>query len=94
MDLEIFLAPPDVVPVVGVMGHAGVGHVHSHSNIVQDDSAGFAVASFLMARAVNANTLISNIEAFPEENIIVVYTCGGGLGKACIAGGISRYDWD
>ncbi len=94
MDPEIFLASPDVAPIVGVMGHAGVGHAHSHSNIVQDDSAGFAVASFLMARAVKANTLISNIEAFPEESIIVVYTSGGGVGKACVAGGITPYEKD
>ena len=92
MSSEIFLAPPDQTPIVGVMGHAGVGHAHSHSNIVQDDSAGFAVASFLMARAVNANTLISKIEAVPEESIIVVYTSGGGVGKACIAGGITPYE--
>jgi len=32
--------------VLAVLGHAGVGHVHSHSGFVQDDSAGFCSCCF------------------------------------------------
>ena len=38
--------------ILGVSGHVGVGHVHSHSGFVQDDSAGLAVAARILKQAL------------------------------------------
>ena len=32
----------DVTAVIGISGHAGCGHAHSHCGFVQDDSGGLA----------------------------------------------------
>ena len=62
----------------GVVGHVGVGHVHSHSGFVQDDSAGFAVAAGLLKRAMPVDTTIACAEADVDANTITVTTRGGG----------------
>ena len=47
----------------GVVGHVGVGHVHSHSGFVQDDSVGFAVAAGLLQRALQVKGVQDGIDA-------------------------------
>jgi hypothetical protein len=49
--MQVRSTPADK-PLIGVMGHAGAGHVHSHSGFIQDDSAGFAVVTTLIRRAL------------------------------------------
>ena len=64
----------------GISGHVGVGHVHSHSGFVQDDSAGFAVASLILKKAVDVDTTIAKVYADPDKNTITVTTASGGTG--------------
>ncbi|MEG1641826.1 MAG: hypothetical protein RR272_01815 [Synergistaceae bacterium] len=61
-----------------ISGHVGVGHVHSHSGFVQDDSVGFAVASLILKKAIDVNTKIANVETDPHTNTITVTTQAGG----------------
>lgn len=44
--------------LLGVSGHAGAGHVHSHSGFIQDDSAGFAAVASLIGMAHPVDTTI------------------------------------
>jgi len=54
------------VSLLGVCGHAGAGHVHSHLGFIQDDSAGFAVASALIRMAYPADTNIQQVTVSAE----------------------------
>lgn len=78
--------------LIGIMGHAGAGHVHSHSGFVQDDTAGFAVASCLLRRAYPVCTTISSVEADIDTGIIIVKTQDGGSGSAKARRGITPYE--
>lgn len=64
----------------GIIGHVGVGHIHSHSGFVQDDSAGFAVVSTLLKKAVPVSTLIKNVEISLATGEVKVTTEAGGEG--------------
>lgn len=66
----------------GIVGHVGVGHVHSHSGFVQDDSAGFAVVSTLLKKAVPVSTLIKSVIVCLKTGKITVTTEAGGVGEA------------
>jgi len=66
---------------IGVVGHVGVGHVHSHSGFVQDDSAGFATAIALLKKAIPLDTTISAVKVYLQEGAIQVNTVSGGCGK-------------
>lgn len=72
------------------MGHAGAGHIHSHSGFIQDDTAGFVVAVTLMAQAYPVNTAIKSITV--EGDFFTVTTEDGGTGKAQARRGISPYE--
>jgi hypothetical protein len=78
--------------VLGIAGHAGAGHVHSHSGFVQDDSAGFAVAACLLRRAFPVNTAISSVKGDPATSSITVRTEGGGTGIASARRGITPFE--
>jgi len=73
----------------GIVGHVGVGHVHSHSSFVQDDSAGFAVVASLMNTALQANTMIIYVNGDPLTGEVTVRTAGGGVGKTYARRGIT-----
>lgn len=73
----------------GIVGHVGVGHVHSHSGFVQDDSAGFAVASLLLRHAAPVDTEIASASADPDRNTITVVTKAGGVGMTSPRRGIT-----
>ena len=66
----------------GIVGHVGVGHVHSHSGFVQDDSAGYAVASNILKQAVDVDTNIKTVEVNLETGEITVTLPSGGCGTA------------
>lgn len=78
--------------VLGISGHAGVGHVHSHSGFVQDDSAGLAVAISILKKALPVDTGISEVRASMEEGRITVRTNGGGEASASPRRGIAPYE--
>lgn len=73
----------------GVFGHVGVGHVHSHSSFVQDDSAGFAVVASIIKDSIFADTRIKYIYGDILTGSIVVETYGGGIGKSFAKRGIT-----
>lgn len=78
--------------ILGIMGHAGAGHVHSHSGFVQDDTAGFAVAACLFRRAYPVCTTISAVEADIDTGVITVKTQDGGTGSALARRGITPFE--
>lgn len=78
----------------GVSGHVGVGHVHSYNGFVQDDSAGFAVASSILKKALPADTLIKSVAADVLSGEITVTTKGGGTGRAFPRRGITPVEAD
>lgn len=78
--------------VLGICGHAGAGHVHSHSGFVQDDTAGFAVVACLLRKAFPVCTTISSVEADIETGTVTVKTQDGGTGTARARRGITPYE--
>ena len=66
----------------GIVGHVGVGHVHSHSGFVQDDSAGFAVASLILKQAVPVSTIVKDVEVDLVTGDVTVTLESGGKGSA------------
>ena len=78
--------------IIGISGHAGAGHVHSHSGFVQDDTAGFAVAICLLRRAFPASTIISSVEGDIDTGFVTVRTQGGGIGVAKARRGITPHE--
>lgn len=77
-------------PQLGITGHAGAGHVHSHSGFIQDDSAGFAVVSSLLNRAYPTDTSVKGVSVFDE--FVTVETGGGGIGKARARRGFTLHE--
>ncbi|MCG5031936.1 hypothetical protein MAF45_10870 [Mesosutterella sp. OilRF-GAM-744-9] len=73
----------------GIVGHAGVGHVHSHSGFVQDDSAGFAAAARILKEALPADTRIARAYADQARGLVTVETESGGRGCASTSRGIT-----
>lgn len=78
--------------LLGVSGHAGAGHVHSHSGFIQDDSAGFAAVASLIGMAYPTDTTIKNVNI--SDDIIEVLTGGGGIGRATARRGFTPYEAD
>lgn len=75
--------------VIAVVGHVGVGHVHSHSSFVQDDSAGFALVASLLSEAFNVDTRIKNVTGDISTGYITVETYGGGVGRSFTRRGLT-----
>lgn len=78
--------------ILGITGHAGAGHVHSHSGFVQDDTAGFAVIACLLRRAFPVCTTISSVDADIDSGTVTVRTQDGGTGIALARRGITPYE--
>ncbi|MEG2173486.1 MAG: hypothetical protein RRY29_09540 [Desulfovibrionaceae bacterium] len=74
---------------VGILGHVGIGHVHSHSGFVHDDSVGFAVTVSLMRDTLPVNVCITHVSANPLTGWIEIRTADGGVGCACPRRGIT-----
>jgi hypothetical protein len=74
---------------IAIVGHVGVGHVHSHSSFVQDDSAGFAVVASLMREVLKVDTRIKYIKGDLLNGDIVVETYEGGIGRTFCRRGIT-----
>ncbi|NDV23789.1 hypothetical protein [Desulfovibrio sp. JC022] len=73
---------PEGKSILGISGHAGVGHVHSHCGFVQDDSAGFATAIEIIKKAYPADTSIAETSVDVLSGEVTVTTTDGGTGKA------------
>lgn len=80
--------------VFAVAGHVGVGHVHSHSSFVQDDSAGFAVVGKLMREALHADTRIKSVTGDLATGYIAVETYEGGVGRSYARRGLTPSEID
>ncbi len=78
--------------IIGISGHAGVGHAHSHCGFVQDDSAGFAVAIEILKKAFPLDTRINSVSANTETGLIQVETKSGGIGSATPRRGLTPYE--
>ena len=83
---------PDGKSIIGISGHAGVGHAHSHCGFVQDDSAGFTVAIEILKNAFPADTTISEVSADVLTGLITVTTKDGGIGTASPRRGITPHE--
>lgn len=80
--------------IFAVVGHVGVGHVHSHSSFVQDDSAGFAVVGTLMREALHADTRIKSVAGNLVTGCITVETYEGGVGRSYARRGLTPSEID
>ncbi len=80
---------PNGKSIIGISGHAGVGHVHSHCGFVQDDSAGFAVAIELLKNAYPVDTTISAVSVDVQTGEITVTTRDNGTGTAIPRRGVT-----
>ncbi len=78
--------------VMGIFGHAGVGHVHSHLGFVQDDSAGLAVVTSFLKKAFPVNTVIERVTVDHPTNTITVVTASGGRGTGSARRGITPFE--
>jgi hypothetical protein len=78
--------------VLAVLGHAGIGHVHSHSGFVQDDSAGFAVVAAIMREAFKVDTTIRSVTGNQETGAITVETYEGGIGTSHTRRGLTPHE--
>ncbi|WP_419778806.1 hypothetical protein [Maridesulfovibrio sp.] len=83
---------PEGKSIIGISGHAGVGHVHSHCGFVQDDSAGFAAAIEIIKNAYSADTTIASVSVNLYSGEVSVTTNDGGTGKAIARRGFTPHE--
>ncbi len=74
---------------LGVAGHAGIGHTHCPGGLIQDDTAGFAVAAAIIRDALKADTHVASVDVDPDRNTIRVTTVDGGTGESSPRRGIT-----
>lgn len=77
--------------VIGLCGHCGCGHAHSHNGFTQDDSAGFAVVASILKQTMPLDTAISDITSSSDGNITIVLNSGG-VGHAVSAAGFTPFE--
>jgi hypothetical protein len=74
---------------IGLAGHIGVSHAHSHSGFVQEDGAGFSVLGKMFRQAAPVDLRIVHIEVGAGPGRITVTLEGGGSGTAKARCGIT-----
>ena len=74
---------------IGIAGHAGIGHTLCPGGLIQDDTAGFAVAGAIIRDILGADTRVKSVEADPDRNTIRVTTMDGGIGESSPRRGIA-----
>ena len=79
---------------IGICGHIGVGHAHSHSGIVQDDGAGFTVVASLLKESYPVNTKIKTANVNINDSTISIITNDGGNGEVFVSCGITPWEKD
>ncbi len=65
-----------------IAGHAGIGHVFSHSGFVQDDTQGFVLLAGILAEEHGLNLGISEIKVMNGKDYLQVGLRSGGRGVA------------
>jgi hypothetical protein len=79
--------------VIGIAGHAGTGHCHSHNQFLQEDSGGLAVVLALFQEASGLPLTIRSIAA--ETGIhgrFTVETISGGIGVGVPRRGVTLHE--
>ncbi len=74
---------------IGLAGHLGVSHSHSHSGFVQEDGAGFSVLVKIFRLAAPVDLRIVRVEVAGEQGRITITLAGGGSGSAVARCGIT-----
>ena len=74
---------------VGLAGHIGVSHAHSHSGFVQEDGVGFSVLANIFRLAAPVDLRIAQVEVAAEQGRISITLKGGGSGTAVARCGIT-----
>lgn len=78
---------------IGLAGHVGCGHCHSHNNFIQDDSGGLAVILGIFQEATDLSLTIKDVKVKTGlENSITVETASGGIGKSVARRGITLHE--
>lgn len=67
---------------VCIAGHVGIGHVFSHSGIVQDNSQGFSVLANLLAEEHRLDMRVSSVRTLIREGYGEIRLASGGTGVA------------
>src|SRR5690625_3725646 len=75
--------------VIGLCGHIGVGHSHSHSGFVQDDSCGLTVAASILKEALPIDSRILSVNADIKNSTLTIKTRDGGEGQTQVRRGIT-----
>src|SRR5699024_10618534 len=78
--------------IIGICGHIGVGHTHSHSGFVQDDSAGLAVVASLLKKVLPIDSTIESVEVDINKSTITIQTVDGGIGHTSVRRGITPHE--
>lgn len=76
--------------VIGIAGHAGIGHAFSHSGLVQEDSGGFAVLLSILDEVCPMDLSVASVRV--EGNVLVITTGDGGTGRARAPHGFTPYE--
>ena len=79
---------------IGLAGHIGVSHAHSHSGFVQEDGAGFSVLVKLFHLAAPVDLRIAHVEVAHKQGRITIALEGGGSGTAEARCGITPAEVD
>ena len=74
---------------IGLAGHIGVSHAHSHSGFVQEDGVGFSVLGNIFRLAAPVDLRIAQVEVAAEQGRISITLEGGGSGTAVARCGIT-----
>ena len=83
------LIPQNNRAEIGLCGHCGCGHAHSHNGFTQDDSAGFAVVANILKQSMPIDTGIREISSSSDGHIKIVLNCGG-MGDAFSDAGVDE----
>lgn len=76
--------------VIGIAGHAGSGHCHSHNQYLQEDSAGLATVLALFQEATSLPLTIKEVRCTTGiHGSVTVETVSGGIGSCSPRRGIT-----
>ena len=75
-----------------IAGHAGIGHVCSHSGFIQDDSQGFAVVSGLLCSRFGIDPAVRKAYYNTEKKCVSVELKSGGTGYCYPLGGLTPFE--
>lgn len=74
---------------IAIAGHAGIGHTHCPGGLIQDDTAGFAVAGAILRDLTNADTHVHDVAVDVPRGVIRITTVDGGVSETAPRRGIT-----